>query len=63
MAAPTLSLRKEVLGVKIDKSTADSSFRVCKQAEETVDHIVSGCSKIAQKVYKRRHDCVARALQ
>ena len=27
-----------------------------------MDHIVSGCSKFAQKEYKRRHDCVARAL-
>ena len=27
-----------------------------------MDHIVSGCSKLAQKEYKRRHDCVARAL-
>ena len=30
--------------------------------KETVDHIVSGCSKLAQKEYKRRHDCVARPL-
>ena len=58
MAAQTQSLRTNVLKAKIDKSTSDATCRVCKQAEETVDHIVSGCSKFAQKEYKRRHDCV-----
>ena len=62
MAAQTQSLRTNVLKAKIDKSTSDATCRVCKQAEETVDHIVGGCSKFAQNEYKRRHDCVARAL-
>ena len=62
MAAQTQSLRTNAVKAKIDKSTSDATCRVCKQAEETVDHIVSGCSKFAQKEYKRRHDCVARAL-
>ena len=30
--------------------------RLCKKADESIDHIVSGCSKLAQKEYKRRHD-------
>ena len=62
MAAQTQSLRTNAVKAKIDKSTSDATCRVCNQAEETVDHIVSGCSKFAQKEYKRRHDCVARAL-
>ena len=62
MAAQTPSLRTNVVKAKIDKSTSDATCRVCKQSEETVDHIVSGCSKFPQKEYKRRHDCVARAL-
>ena len=62
MAAQTQSLRTNVVKAKIDKSTSDATYRVCKQSEETVAHIVSGCSKFAQKEYKRRHDCVARAL-
>ena len=30
--------------------------RVCRKVDESIDHIVSGCSKLAQKEYKRRHD-------
>ena len=30
--------------------------RLCKKADESIDHVVSGCSKLAQKEYKRTHD-------
>ena len=30
--------------------------RLCKKADEGIDHVFSGCSKLAQKEYKRRHD-------
>ena len=29
---------------------------MCRKVDENIDHIVSGCSKLAQKEYKRRHD-------
>jgi hypothetical protein len=32
---------------------------MCKQADETISHIVSECSKLAQTEYKSRHDRVA----
>ena len=35
---------------------------MCKQNNETISHIVSGCPKLAQKEYKTRHDNVARAV-
>ena len=35
---------------------------MCKQNNETISHIVSGCPKLAQKEYKKRHDNVARAV-
>ena len=59
MAAQTQSLRTNVVKAKIDKSNSDATCRVCKQSEERVDHVASGCSKYAHKEYKRRHDCVA----
>ena len=31
-------------------------IRMCRKVDEKIDHIVSGCSKLAQKEYKRRHD-------
>ena len=27
-----------------------------RKVDESIDHIVSGCSKLAQNEYKRRHD-------
>ena len=29
---------------------------MCRKVDESIDHIVSGCSKLAQKKYKRSHD-------
>ena len=29
---------------------------MCKKADGSIDHVVSGCSNLAQKEYKRRHD-------
>ena len=39
-----------------DKSQGDSLCRVCRKVDESINHIVSGCSKLAQKEYKRRYD-------
>ena len=48
--------RTNLVKAKIDKSQGDSVCRVCRKVDESADHIVSGCSKLAQKEYKRRHD-------
>ena len=56
VAAQNLSIRANLVKAKIDKSHEDSSCRVCGKVHENIDHIVSGCSKVAQKEYKRRHD-------
>ena len=61
MAAQTQSLRTNTIKRKIDKTQEDPKCRMCKQKEETVSHIVSECPKLAQREYKRRHDCVAKA--
>ena len=31
-----------------------------KKADTSIDHVVSGCSKPAQKEYKRKHDNIIR---
>ena len=36
--------------------------RMCGKCGESVQHIVSGCEKLAQKEYKRRHDNVAEKI-
>ena len=35
---------------------------MCKQADETVSHLVSECQRMAQKEYKAKHDRVATAV-
>ena len=56
MAAQHQSIRTNLVKAKIDKSQGDSLCRVCRKVNESIDHIVSGCGKLAQKDYKRRHD-------
>ena len=58
MAAQSQSIRTNLVKSRIDKSQGDSFSRVCRKVDESIDHIVSGCSKLAQKEYKRRHDNV-----
>ena len=40
---------------KIDRSHKNSLCRFRKKADESIDHVVKGCSKLAQNKYKRRH--------
>ena len=56
VAAQNQSIRTNLVKEKIDKSQGDSLSRVCRKVDGRIDHIVSGCSKLAQKKCKRRHD-------
>ena len=56
VAAQNQSIRTNLVKAKIDKTQKDTPCRLCKRADESIDHVVSGCSKLAQKEYKRRHD-------
>ena len=62
VAAQDQSLRTNAVKAKIDKSQSDSKCRCCKQTDETVTHIVSQCSALAQKKYKRRHDGLGKRI-
>ena len=56
VAAQNQSRRTNLVKAKIDKSQIDSLLRMCRKVDESIDDIVSGCSKLAQKEYKRSHD-------
>ena len=56
VAAQNQSIRTSLVKAKVDKSQGDSLCRVCRKEVESIDHVVSGCSKLSQKEYKRRHD-------
>ena len=40
----------------------NSKCRMCGKRDETVNHIVSECSKLAQREYKTRHDWVGKVI-
>ena len=56
MAAQNRSIRTNLVKAKIDKSQGDYLCRMCRKVDESIDHIASGCSKLAQKEYKGRHE-------
>ena len=62
MAAQEQAIRTNSIKAKIDKTREESKCRMCGQVDETVNHIISECSKLAQKEYKRRHDWVGKRI-
>ena len=55
VATQNQSIRTNLVKAKIDTSQGDSLCRVKRKVDESIDHIVSGCSKLPQKEYERRH--------
>jgi hypothetical protein len=62
IAAQEQALRTNSIKKHIDKTGNTDRCRLCGKAQETSEHIVSACEKLAQKEYKRRHDKVASYL-
>ena len=44
------------------KARIDSKCRRCSNRDVTINHIISESSKLAQKEYKTRHDCVGKVI-
>ena len=40
----------------------NSKCRLCGDRDETINHIISECSKLAQREYKARHDWVGKVI-
>ena len=55
VAAQNQNIRTNLVKARIDQSQGDSLCRVCRKVDESID-IVSGCSKLGKKEYKRRHN-------
>ena len=47
---------------RIDKTQQNSKCRLCGDRDETINHIISKCSKLAQREYKARHDWVGKVI-
>ena len=61
-SAQEQAIRTNYVKYHIDECVDSPSCRMCGETGETVSHIVSECSKLAQRKYKRRHDNVARMV-
>jgi Zn finger protein HypA/HybF involved in hydrogenase expression len=58
MAAQDQAIRTNYFKKKILKQEVESRCRLCKQYEETIDHLISGCPTLAKNEYIVRHDKV-----
>ena len=47
---------------RIDKKQQNSRCRLCSDRDEMINHMISECSKLAQKEYKIRHDWVGKRI-
>ena len=61
-AAQEQALRTNYIKYNIDKTSDSPYCRLCGQKGETVNHIISECTKLAQREYKRRHDKVGKIV-
>ena len=57
IAAQDKAKRTNHIKARIDKTQQNSKCRLCGDRDETINHIISECSKLAQE-YKARNDWV-----
>ena len=56
------SPRRHNKQIVIGDNTCKSWCRLCGERDETINHIISECSKLAQSEYKTRHDWVGKVI-
>ena len=52
------NIRANYINSNIDKMQKNSKNRLTGYRDETIIHKISECNKLAQKVYKTKHDSV-----
>ena len=62
MATQNSAIRTNRIKVRIDKTQQNSKCRLCGDRDETFNHIINECSKLAQKGFKTRHDWVGKVI-
>ena len=55
IAAQDNAIRTNLIKARIDKTQQNSKCRLCGDRDETINHIINECSKLALE-YKARHD-------
>ena len=62
MATENSAIRTNHIKARIDKTQQNSKCRLCSDRDETINHIISECHKLAQKEYKDRHDWLGKVI-
>ena len=62
VAAQDQALRTNYRKAKVEKQPLSPLCRMCQKKEDTITHLLSECSKMAQSEYKGRHDRIAAAV-
>jgi hypothetical protein len=62
VAAQDQAISTNYFRKKILKEEFESKCRLCKQYEETIDHLTSGCPILPKNEYLMRHDKVCTHL-
>ena len=62
IAAQDNAPRTNHIKARIDKTPQNSKCRLCADRDETINHIISKCSKLAHREYKSRHDWVGKVI-
>ena len=63
MATQNSAIRTNHIKARIDKTQQNSKCRLCGDRDETINHIISEFSKLAQREYKARHDWLGKVIQ
>ena len=61
VAAQDNAIRTNHIKARIDKTQQNSKCRLCSDRDETINHIISDCSKLGQE-NKARHDWVGKVI-
>ena len=62
IAAQNNAIRTNHIKARIDRMQQNSKCRLCGDRDETINNIISECSKLALKEYKTRHDWVDKVI-
>jgi len=58
VAAQDQAIKTKYYATKMLNTETDSKCRLCQRFDETIDHIISACPKLAKEQYINRHDRV-----
>ena len=62
IVAQNNAIRTNHIKTRNEKTQQNSKCKLCGDWDETINHIISECSKLAQKAYKTGHDWVGKVI-